>query len=216
MQLLSYFSYYSMSWCNSLHHIMPMFPCVMILVSLLTRYPQFPQGYPQDNTICCTSIMQKIWNVAIFSITNGNKKWKYFPTTPKSSFFKKFFHSLPQSSCQIHLNHTGVCLWCFVKPPKGNTVCSFGGCHVWWTHTNTYVFVCTQVKPLSLKGFSCVVSTVHGVLVEAPYDNMIVVIGLSTANTYVFVVGCGHYQCNTLPWWVVCFPDSVSPCLVAW
>lgn len=97
MQLLSYFSYYSMSWCNSLHHIMPMFPCVMILVSLLTRYPQFPQGYPQDNTICCASIMQKIWNVAIFSITNGNKKWKYFPTTPKSSFFKKFFHSPPTS-----------------------------------------------------------------------------------------------------------------------
>ena len=45
------------------------------------------------------------------------------------------------------------------------------------------VFVCTQVKPLLLKGFSCVVSASHGVLVEAPYDNMIVVIGLSTANT---------------------------------
>lgn len=195
MQLLSYFSYYSMSWCNSLHHIMPMFPCVMILVSSLTRYPQFPQGYPQDNTICCASIMQKIWNVAIFSITNGNKKWKYFPTTPKSSFFKKFFHSPPQSSCQIHLNHTGVCLWCFVKPPPRGTLCVPLGVTMCGGLTQTRdVFVCTQVKPLSLKGFSCVVSTVHGVL----------------------VVGCGHYQCNTLPWWVVCFPDSVSPCLVAW
>lgn len=191
MQLLSYFSYYSMSWCNSLHHIMPMFPCVMILVSLLTRYPQFPQGYPQDNTICCTSIMQKIWNVAIFSITNGNKKWKYFPTTPKSSFFKKFFHSPPTSvlsnSPQSHRRVFVV----FCQAPQGEH-CVF------------------------LWGLPCVVSASHGALVEAPYDNMIVVIGLSTANTYVFVVGCGHYQCNTLPWWVVCFPDSVSPCLVAW
>ena len=183
MQLLSYFSYYSMSWCNSLHHIMPMFPCVMILVSLLTRYPQFPQGYPQDNTICCTSIMQKIWNVAIFSITNGNKKWKYFTTTPKSSFFKKFFHSPPTSVLSNSPQSHGCVFVVFCQPPRG-TLCVPLGVTMCGGLTQTRdVFVCTQVKPLSLKGFSCVVSTVHGVLVEAPYDNNHVVIGLSTTNT---------------------------------
>ena len=120
-----------------------------------------------------------------FPLLMATKNGNIFPPPQNRRFLKNFSTRLQQSSCQIHLNHTGVCLWCFVKPPKGNTVCSFGGYHVWWTHTNTYVFVCTQVKPLSLKGFSCVVSTVHGVLVEAPYDNMIVVIGLSTTNLCV-------------------------------
>lgn len=137
MQLLSYFSYYSMSWCNSLHHIMPMFPCVMILVSLLTRYPQFPQGYPQDNTICCASIMQKYGMLPYFPLLMATKNGNIFPPPQNRRFLKNFSTRLQQASCQIHLNHTGVCLWCFVKPPKGNTVCSFGGCHVWWTHTNT-------------------------------------------------------------------------------
>ena len=129
--LYNIFFLYSLIWicncchtfhiiCNSLHHIMPMFSCVMILVSLLTRYPQFPQGYPQNNAICCTSIVQKIWNVAIFSITNGNKKnGNIFPPPQNRRFLKNFSTRLQQSSCQIHLNHTGVCLWCFVKPPQG-------------------------------------------------------------------------------------------------
>lgn len=148
MQLLPYFSYYSMSWCNPLHHIMPMFPCVMILVSLLTRYPQ-------DNTICYTSIMQKIWNVAIFSITNGNKKWKYFPTTPKSSFFKKFFHSPPQSSCQIHLNHTGVCLWCFASPQGEHCVFLWGLPCVVDSHKHICVCVHTSETPFTKGVFLC-------------------------------------------------------------
>lgn len=130
MQLLPYFSYYSMSWCNSLHHIMLMLPCAIVPAPLLTRYPQFPQGYPQDNTICCTSIMQKIWNVAIFSITNGNKKWKYFPTTPKSSFLKNFSTRLHNRLVKF-TSITQACVCGVLPAPKGNTVCSFGGYHVW-------------------------------------------------------------------------------------
>ena len=144
MQLLSYFSYYSMSWCNSLHHIMPMFPCVMILVSLLTRYPQFPQGYPQDNTICCASIMQKIWNVAIFSITNGNKKWKYFPTTPKSSFFKKFFHSPPTSVLSNSpQSHRRVFVVFCQAPPRG-TLCVPLGVAMCGGLTQTHTCLCAH------------------------------------------------------------------------
>lgn len=150
-----------------------------------------------------------------FPLLMATKNGNIFLPPQKRRFLKNFFTRLQQSSCQIHLNHTGVCLWCFVKPPRG-TLCVPLGVTMCGGLTQTRdVFVCTQVKPLSLKGFSCVVSTVHGALVEAPYDNMIVVIGLPH-HKHVFVVGCGHYQCNALPWWVVCFPDSVSLCLVAW
>ena len=137
MQLLPYFSYYSMSWCNSLHHIMLMLPCAIVPAPLLTRYPQFPQGYPQDDAICCTSIMQKIWNVAIFSITNGNKKWKYFPTTPKSSFLKNFSTRLHNRLVKF-TSITQACV-CGVlsSPPRGTLCVLLGGHHVRWTHTNT-------------------------------------------------------------------------------
>lgn len=113
------------------------------------------------------------------------QKMEIFSHHPKIVVFKKFFHSPPQSSCQIHLNHTGVCLWCFASPQGEHCVFLWGLPCVVDSHKHVTCLCAHEWKPLWWKGFSCVVSTVHGVLVGAPYDNMIVVIGLSTTNLCV-------------------------------
>ena len=91
-----------------------------------------------------------------FPLLMATKNGNIFPPPQNRRFLKNFSTCLQQASCQIHLNHTGVCLWCFVKPPKGNTVCSFGGYHVWWTHTNTWrVCVHASETPFTKGVFLC-------------------------------------------------------------
>lgn len=104
-----------------------------------------------------TSIMQKIWNIAIIFITNGNKKWKYFSATPKTSFFKKFFHSPPTSVLSNSPQSHGCVFVVFCQaPPKEHIVFLLGGCHVWWTHTNTSrVCVHASETPLVKGVFLC-------------------------------------------------------------